>query len=92
MMSLTQMAVDVLTFQNGRGKTALSLHYANIWFEARANGTVIDIETVQPPLQPALPEKTHSFKLTRGAKTQARNIARTNRTAACGGPYNTTRS
>ena len=57
MMSMTQMAVDVLTFQNGREKTALSLHYANIWFEARANGTVIGIETVQPPLQPALPEK-----------------------------------
>ncbi|MGY9011711.1 MAG: ferritin-like domain-containing protein [Rhodobacterales bacterium] len=57
MMSLTQMAVDVLTTQDGRGKTTLSRHYAKVWFEARANGTVIDIGKVQPPLQPARPEK-----------------------------------
>ena len=57
MMSLTQMAVDVLTTQDGRGKTMLSRHYAKVWFEARANGTVIDIGKVQPPLQPARPEK-----------------------------------
>ena len=57
MMSLTQMAVDVLTTQDGRGKTMLSRHYAKVWFEARANGAVIDIGKVQPPLQPARPEK-----------------------------------
>ena len=46
MMSLTQMAVDVLTTHDGRGKTMLSRHYAKVWFEARANGAVIDIGKV----------------------------------------------
>ena len=57
MMSLTQMAVDVLTTQDGRKKSALSRRYAKAWFDANVNGKVIDIGAALPPPRPARPEK-----------------------------------
>ncbi|WP_010138782.1 ferritin-like domain-containing protein [Oceanicola sp. S124] len=57
MLSLTDMAVEVLTTADGREKTALSHRHAATWFAARAAGEEIPIGTAQPPLRPARPEK-----------------------------------
>ena len=53
-LSLTEMAVEVLTTADGRRKTALSRAHAACWFDA--NGS-IPIGTADPPLFPARPEK-----------------------------------
>ena len=55
--TLTEMATDVLQTAEGREKTALSKHYAEMWFDARKSNDPIDIGTATPPLQPARPEK-----------------------------------
>ena len=56
-MTLTEMAVAVLTTADGRKKTALSRQYAAEWQAARAAGDVIEIGRAQPPLRPARPDK-----------------------------------
>ena len=56
-LSLTQMAVDVLTTADGRAKTALSRQHAATWFAARAAGQVIPLGDAKPPLRPSRPEK-----------------------------------
>ncbi len=57
MMTLCDMAVDVLTTADGREKTAKSRAYAGQWFAARDAGTPLEIGQATPPLRPARPEK-----------------------------------
>jgi uncharacterized ferritin-like protein (DUF455 family) len=54
-VTLTEMAVAVLTTADGREKTALSRRYAAIWQAARKTGTAIEIGSATPPLRPARP-------------------------------------
>ena len=56
-MTLTEMAVEVLTTADGRAKTTLSRAHAARWFEARAAGDEIAIGEALPPLQPARPAR-----------------------------------
>ncbi|MEP2641680.1 ferritin-like domain-containing protein [Roseobacter sp.] len=55
-MSLSEMAVDVLTTADGREKTAKSRAYAAIWQEARAQDTPIPLGWASPPVHPARPD------------------------------------
>lgn len=55
-ITLSDMAVGVLTTANAREKTALSRGYAKEWFAARKAGTPIPVGTAKPPLRPARPE------------------------------------
>ncbi|MFD1344776.1 ferritin-like domain-containing protein [Litorisediminicola beolgyonensis] len=57
MMSLCEMAVDVLRTADGREKTRKSRDYARSWTEARAAGTPLEIGAAEPPLDPARPER-----------------------------------
>jgi uncharacterized ferritin-like protein (DUF455 family) len=57
MLSLTDMAVDVLTTADGREKTAKSRAYAAEWFTARDSGDMPDIGSAKPPMSPARPEQ-----------------------------------
>jgi uncharacterized ferritin-like protein (DUF455 family) len=57
MMTLCDMAVDVLTTADGREKTAKSRAYAGQWLAARDAGTPLGIGQATPPLRPARPEK-----------------------------------
>lgn len=55
MMTLTEMAVDVLTTSDGREKTAKSHAHAKTWFDAVAAGTPPPIGNATPPQDPARP-------------------------------------
>lgn len=55
MMSLSQMAVAVLSTADGRAKTALSHQHALAWRTARAAGTPLPLGRAVPPDQPARP-------------------------------------
>ncbi len=55
MMTLSEMAVAVLTTADGREKTALSHHYAQAWRNARAAGSPLALGKAKPPDQPARP-------------------------------------
>ncbi len=57
MMSLCEMAVDVLTTADGRQKTAKSHDHAARWFAARAAGEVIPVGRAEAPLRPSRPEQ-----------------------------------
>lgn len=57
MLTLAQMAVEVLTTADGRAKTALSRAHAARWFAARAAGTPIEIGQAAPPDRPARPQQ-----------------------------------
>ncbi len=57
MMTLCDMAVDVLTTADGREKTAKSREYAAQWFASREAGTPLQIGRVEPPLRPSRPDK-----------------------------------
>ncbi|WP_417720034.1 ferritin-like domain-containing protein [Salipiger sp.] len=57
MMTLAEMAVDVLTTSDGREKTARSREHARRWFAAREAGTPIAIGEAAPPLRPARPPR-----------------------------------
>ena len=57
MMTLAEMAVEVLTTADGRAKCALSRHHAETWFAARAAGSPIPVGTALPPDHPARPDK-----------------------------------
>ncbi len=56
-MTLSEMAVAVLTTADGRAKAALSRQLAAQWQAARAAGTHLAIGDAKPPLQPSRPEK-----------------------------------
>jgi len=57
-LSLTEMAVDVLNTADGREKTALSHKHAKAWFDARSAGaTPISIGTAAPPMYPSRPDR-----------------------------------
>lgn len=56
-LTLTQMAVEVLTTADGREKTALSTAHAQAWFDARDAGAPLEVGTASPPAQPARPDK-----------------------------------
>lgn len=56
-LTLTEMAVEVLTTADGRAKTALSHQHAAAWFASRKSGDPIPVGTANPPLRPARPEK-----------------------------------
>lgn len=55
MLSLAEMAVQVLNTSDAREKTALGRRHASKWFEARANGVDLPIGQASPPLSPARP-------------------------------------
>lgn len=56
-LTLTEMAVEVLTTADGRAKTALSHQHAAAWFASRKSEHPIPVGTANPPLRPARPEK-----------------------------------
>ncbi|SEB81639.1 ferritin-like domain-containing protein [Rhodobacter sp. 24-YEA-8] len=56
-LTLSEMAVEVLTTAEGRAKAAISRRHAATWFAARAAGQAPDIGRAEPPLRPARPEK-----------------------------------
>lgn len=56
-VTLSQMAVDVLTTANGREKTALSRSHAAAWFAARAAQDPPPVGRADPPARPARPER-----------------------------------
>ncbi|MEL6800094.1 MAG: ferritin-like domain-containing protein [Pseudomonadota bacterium] len=56
MITLAQMAVEVLTTADGRTKTALSRAHAARWFASRADGPAIEVGTAAPPPHPARPD------------------------------------
>ncbi len=56
-MTLSEMAVEVLTTANGRAKAALGRRHASAWFAAREAGAPLAIGEAVPPLRPARPEK-----------------------------------
>jgi uncharacterized ferritin-like protein (DUF455 family) len=56
-MTLTEMAVDVLTTADGREKTAKSRAHAQAWRAARDRGEPLAIGQATPPDHPARPEK-----------------------------------
>ena len=56
-LTLSEMAVDVLTTADGREKTAKSRSYAARWFTARAEGAEIPVGTADPPLRPSRPSR-----------------------------------
>lgn len=55
-MTLSEMAVDVLTTPEGRLKTEKSLRHAQRWQKRAENSERISIGKALPPLQPARPE------------------------------------
>ncbi len=57
MLSLAEMAVEVLTTADGRAKTALSHAHAARWRAARAAGAPLAVGQANPPQRPARPEK-----------------------------------
>ncbi|KAA8605682.1 hypothetical protein AL036_17945 [Salipiger aestuarii] len=57
MITLSDMAVDVLTTADGREKTARSHAHAAAWRAARAAGAPLDIGAAVPPLRPARPAR-----------------------------------
>lgn len=56
-LTLSAMAVEVLTTADGRAKTALGRRHAAAWFAARAAGKPISLGNSAPPLRPARPER-----------------------------------
>ncbi len=57
MLTLTDMAVAVLTTADGRTKTALSRTHAATWQTARICGEIIPLGHTPPPDSPARPDK-----------------------------------
>lgn len=56
-LTLSEMAVSVLTTADGRAKTALSRQHAARWFAARAAGAPIPLGHATPPDFPARPAR-----------------------------------
>jgi uncharacterized ferritin-like protein (DUF455 family) len=57
MVTLAEMAVEVLTTADGRQKTALGRAHAATWFAARAAGTPLPVGQAKPPDFPARPDR-----------------------------------
>lgn len=57
MMTLCDMALDVLTTADGRDKTARSLAHAKTWFAAREAGQPLPVGRGDAPLRPARPDQ-----------------------------------
>lgn len=57
MLTLTQMAVEVLSCADGRAKAALSARHAASWAEARAAGSPPPLGQAAPPDHPARPDR-----------------------------------
>ncbi|MBV2361220.1 ferritin-like domain-containing protein [Thalassococcus sp. CAU 1522] len=57
MLSLSEMAVDVLTTADGREKTARSRRHAAEWAQARTGGALPEIGRAAPPLRPSRPDR-----------------------------------
>ncbi len=57
MLTLTEMAVEVLTTADGRAKTSLSRAHAARWFAAREAGEGIAVGEANPPDAPARPDR-----------------------------------
>ncbi len=55
--TLAEMAVEVLTTADGRGKTALSHAHAAAWRASRGAGSPLAIGRAEPPLRPARPAR-----------------------------------
>jgi len=55
MMSLSEMACNVLETHNAREKTALSRKFASKWFQQRNDLKATEIGTFNPPPVPARP-------------------------------------
>jgi uncharacterized ferritin-like protein (DUF455 family) len=56
-LTLTDMAVAVLSTSDGRAKTALSRAHAATWFAARTAERALPLGRAVPPLRPARPEQ-----------------------------------
>jgi uncharacterized ferritin-like protein (DUF455 family) len=56
-LTLTEMAVAVLSTSDGRAKTALSRAHAATWFAARTAERALPLGRAVPPLRPARPEQ-----------------------------------
>jgi len=56
-MTLTEIAVDVLTTADGREKTARSHAHASRWFSTRAADATVAIGIADPPARPSRPER-----------------------------------
>jgi uncharacterized ferritin-like protein (DUF455 family) len=56
-LTLTEMAVAVLSTRDGRAKTALSRAHAATWFAARTAERALPLGRAVPPLRPARPEQ-----------------------------------
>ena len=56
-VTLTGMAVEVLTTADGRAKTATARRHAATWFAARDAGAPIPLGSAVPPLRPARPDR-----------------------------------
>lgn len=56
-MTLAEMAVQVLTTAEGRAKAALGRRHAATWLAAREAGTPLPIGQATPPPRPARPER-----------------------------------
>lgn len=56
-LTLTEMAVAVLSTRDGRAKTALSRAHAATWFAARAEGRALPLGNAVPPPRPARPDR-----------------------------------
>ena len=57
MVTLAEMAVEVLTTADGRQKAALGRAHAATWFAARAAGTPLPVGHAAPPDFPARPDR-----------------------------------
>jgi len=57
MLSLAEMAVEVLSTADGREKTRQSLEFSADWFSKREQGVLPELGSAMPPMQPARPEK-----------------------------------
>ena len=57
MLTLAEMAVEVLTTADGREKTALGRRHAASWFAARKAGAPLEIGAARPPIRPARPDE-----------------------------------
>ena len=56
-LTLTEIAVAVLSTRDGRAKTALSRAHAATWFAARAEGRALPLGNAVPPPRPARPDR-----------------------------------
>lgn len=71
MLTLTEMAVDVLTTPDGREKTAKSHQHAKTWFASVEAGEPLAIGNATPPDDPARPERPELLSPTKMPKRKS---------------------